>query len=71
MIESNNKKNNTSYTEKYQNHIPCTFAYKAVCIDIDLANQLSFTEEKMGSLNSLKQFLKSMIKKAKNNKKAF
>ena len=29
------KKNNTSYTEKYQNHILCIFAYKAVCIDID------------------------------------
>ena len=22
-----------SYTEKYQDHIPCSFAYKAVCID--------------------------------------
>ena len=27
------KKNNTSYTEKYQKHIPCSFAYKVVCID--------------------------------------
>ena len=27
------KKNNTSYTEKYQDHIPCSFAYKVVCID--------------------------------------
>ena len=26
-------KNNSSYTEKYQDHIPCSFAYKAVCID--------------------------------------
>ena len=22
-----------SYTEKYQDHIPCSFAYKIVCID--------------------------------------
>ena len=26
-------KNNGSYTEKYQYHIPCSFAYKFVCID--------------------------------------
>ena len=25
--------NNGSYTEKYQDHIPCSFAYKVVCID--------------------------------------
>ena len=24
-------KNNGSYTEKYQDHIPCSFAYKVVC----------------------------------------
>ena len=24
---------NASYTEKYQEHIPCSFAYKVVCID--------------------------------------
>ena len=26
-------KNNSSYTEKYQDHIPCSFAYKIVCLD--------------------------------------
>ena len=26
-------KNNSSYTEKCQDHIPCSFAYKVVCID--------------------------------------
>ena len=26
-------KNNGSYTEKYQDHIPCSFAYKVACID--------------------------------------
>ena len=26
-------KNNSSYTEKYQKHIPCRFAYKVVCVD--------------------------------------
>ena len=25
--------NDISYTRKYQNHIPCSFAYKVVCVD--------------------------------------
>ena len=29
----NNKDKNTSYTERYQNHIPCSFPYKLVCTD--------------------------------------
>ena len=24
---------NISYTQKYQNHIPCSFAYKVICVD--------------------------------------
>ena len=27
------KCNEGAYTEKYQDHIPCSFAYKVVCID--------------------------------------
>ena len=26
-------RNNDSYTKKYQDHIPCSFAYEVVCID--------------------------------------
>ena len=33
VIKSNDRNNNTSYTEKYQDHIPCSFDYKVVCID--------------------------------------
>ena len=29
----NGDKNNDSYTEKHQDHIPCNFAYEVVCID--------------------------------------
>ena len=29
----NNDKNYASYTKKYQDHIPCSFAYKVVCND--------------------------------------
>ena len=32
-IKRNNRKNNTSSTEKYQDHISCSFANKVVCID--------------------------------------
>ena len=31
-VKSSNK-NNGSYTEKYQGHIPCSFAYKVSCVD--------------------------------------
>ena len=24
---------NSSYTRKYQNHVPCSFAHKVVCVD--------------------------------------
>ena len=30
-VRSSDRNNNTSYTEKYQAHIPCSFAYKVVC----------------------------------------
>ena len=32
-VECDSIKNNSSYTEKYQSHIPCRIAYKVVCID--------------------------------------
>ena len=53
-------KNNTSYTEKFQDHIPFRSTYKVVLI-INSVKKLFFTEEKMEFIDSLKQFLKSMI----------
>ena len=32
-VRVSGRKNNTLYTEKYQKHIPCRFAYKVVCVD--------------------------------------
>ena len=29
-----------SYTKKYQDHIPCIFAYKVVCVDDKFTNQI-------------------------------
>ena len=36
------KCNEGSYTEKYQNHIPCSFAYKIVCIDDRFSKPISW-----------------------------
>ena len=33
VVKSNDRKNNTSYTEKYQDHIFCRFVDKVACID--------------------------------------
>ena len=32
-VKCSNRSENTSYTEKYWDHIPCSFAYKVVCVD--------------------------------------
>ena len=60
-IKRNNRKTNTSYTEKYEDHIPCSFAYKVVCIYDKFRKQLVLYRGKMQLINLLKQFLKSMI----------
>ena len=54
-------KNNTLNTEKYQTHIPCSFAYKAVCVDDKFNKPVVLHRGKMQSIDLLKQFLKSMI----------
>ena len=32
-VQSDDKGSNASYTKKHQEHIPCSFDYKVVCID--------------------------------------
>ena len=32
-VKSSDENNNTSCTEKYQDHISCSFAFKIICID--------------------------------------
>ena len=53
-----------SYTIKYQDFIPCSFAYKVVLLMINLLSQLLFVELKMELMNLLKQFLKSILSKS-------
>ena len=39
---TNKRSNNTSYAEKKnQNHIPCSFTYKFVCVDDNFSKQIA------------------------------
>ena len=52
---------NGSYTEKYHDHIPCSFAYKVFCIDKKFSKDVIMYRGKNAAYKSLlKQFLKSM-----------
>ena len=47
-----------SYTKKYQGHIPCSFAYKVVCVDDRFTKPI---EVKMLLMKLIKQFLRGII----------
>ena len=60
---------NASYTEKYQEHIPCSFAYKVVCIDDKCSKPVALYRGK-GTVNkfitailSEYEYCRSVIKK--------
>ena len=66
-----NDKNDTSYTKKYQGHIPCSFAYKVVCIDHRFSKPVVLYRGK----NAVNKFIEVILKEydycKKNNRKAF
>ena len=45
-----------SYTKKYQDHNPCSFAYKVACVDDRFKKPIIVIEMKMQLINLLKQF---------------
>ena len=49
-----------AYLKKYQDHIPCSFAYKLACVDDKFTKPIAILEAKMLLLNLLKQFLKGI-----------
>ena len=51
-------KNNGSYTEKYQAHIPCSFVYKVVCVDTKFSKKSCFYRRK----NAVYRFIKVILK---------
>ena len=53
------------YTKKYQDHVPCSFAYKVVCIDDKFSKSIViFTGE-----NAAYEFIKAILKEYKYRKK--
>ena len=63
-VESSDK-NNGSYREKYQNHIPCSFAYKVVCIDNKLSKKVVLYRGK----NAVYRFIKAILEEYDDCKK--
>ena len=51
-------KNNVSYTEKYQAHIPCSFADKVVCVD----NKFSKVVVRYRGQNAVYKFIEAVLK---------
>ena len=51
-------KNNSSYTEKYQNHIPCSFAYKVIYVDNKFSENVVFYRAK----KVIYRFIDSILK---------
>ena len=43
---------NSSYTRKYQNHIPWSFAYKVVCVDNKFSKKIVLYREKDADLSA-------------------
>ena len=63
-FECNLKKvkcNEGSYTEKYQDHIPCSFAYKIVCIDDRFTKPIVVYRGE----NAAYEFIKAILKEYK------
>ena len=50
-------KNNGSYTEKYQDHIPCSFAYNVVCVDNKFSEKVVLYRGK----NAVYKFIKAIL----------
>ena len=59
------KCNEGSYTEKYQDHVPCSFAYKIVCIDSRFTKPTIIYRGE----NVTYEFIKAILEKYKHCKK--
>ena len=52
---------NASYNEKYQDHIPCSFAYKVVCVDNKFSKDVVLYRGK----NVAYKFIEAILKEYK------
>ena len=51
-------KKNSSYTEKYQDHVPCSFPNKVFCIDNKFSKKVVLYRGK----NAVYKFIKAILK---------
>ena len=58
-VKSSDK--NGSYTEKDQDHIPCSFAYKAVCVDNKFSKDVVMYRGKNANYKFIEAILEKMI----------
>ena len=54
------------YSNKYQDHVPCSFVYNVVCVDDEFTKPILVFRAKMLLMNSLRKFLKKVMKKRFN-----
>ena len=65
------RNNNTSYTEKYQKHIPCSFAYKIVCVDYKFSKAVVLYRGKNANIRFIETIFKGYDYRKNNHKKVF
>ena len=65
-VRGSDWKDNTSYIEKYQKHIPCRFAYKVVRVDVRFNEPVALYRGKNAINNSCKAWISQ-----KSDKKHF
>ena len=56
----------SSYTKKYQDHVPCSFAYKVVCVDDRFTKPIVV----YWGENAAYEFIKAILKEYKYHKKS-
>ena len=56
-VKSSDRGDNASYTEKYQAHIPCSFAYKVVCV----YNKFCKSVVLYGGKNAVYRFIETIL----------
>ena len=57
-------KNNISYTEKYHDHIPCSFAFKIFCIDNRFSKKAVSYRGEGGARNAVYRFTNAIPKES-------
>ena len=70
-IVKSNKKTSGFYTEKYQDHIPCSFAYKLVCGYNKFSKSVVLYRSKNAGYNFVKMMLEEFGFSKKAMKKHF